>query len=74
MNVSGSELKTFLYAAIMSSITVKPVKDDPINYCYSQLIPESLKIADEIIPALIAKTKFYEKNNGGADSFQGKLF
>lgn len=61
IGTSGKELKTFLYAAIMSGVTVEPLKNDPINYCYSKLIPKSLKIADEIIPTIIAN--FQENNN-----------
>ena len=55
IGTSGKELKTFLYAAIMSSVTVMPLQNDPIDYCYSKLIPKSLKIAKEIIP-IIAKS------------------
>ena len=61
IGTSGKELKTFLYAAIMSSVTVMPLQNDPINYCYSKLIPESLKFADEIISGLM--DKFHEENN-----------
>ena len=61
IGTSSNELKTFLHAAIMSSVTVEPLKNDPINYCYSKLIPKSLKIADNIIPIIIAK--FHEKIN-----------
>jgi len=60
IGTSSNELKTFLYAAIMGSITVEPLKDDPINYCYTTLIPKSLEIADKIIPTIIAK--FHEEN------------
>jgi len=61
IGTSGEELKTFLYAAIMSSVTVMPLQNDSINYCYSKLIPESLKVAEEVIPGII--NKFHEENN-----------
>lgn len=54
IGTTSSELKTFLYATIMSSVTVEPLKNDPINYCYSELIPKSLNIADRIIPEIIS--------------------
>lgn len=55
IGTSKDELKTFLYAAVMSSITVEPQtnKNDPIDYCYSELIPKALKIAHEILPAIM---------------------
>ena len=52
IGTSSGELKTFLHAAIMSSVTVMPLQNDPINYCYSKLIPKSLEIAKEIIPII----------------------
>jgi len=52
IGTSSGELKTFLHAAIMSSVTVMPLRNDPINYCYSKLIPKSLEIAKEIIPII----------------------
>jgi len=61
IGTSGKELKTFLYAAIMSSVTVMPLENDSINYCYSKLIPKSLEIAKEIIP--IITKEFYGNNN-----------
>lgn len=45
----------------MSSVTVMPLQNDPIYYCYFELIPKSLEIADEIIPTIIGK--FHEKND-----------
>ncbi len=56
---SGRELKTFLYAAIMSSVTVMSLQNDPIYYCYSKLIPKSLEIANKIVPTIIEE--FHEK-------------
>lgn len=61
IGTSRGELKTFLYAAIMSSVTVMSLQNDPINYCYSKLIPKSLEIADEIIPTVI--DKFHGETN-----------
>jgi len=68
IGTSGEELKTFLYAAIMSSVTVMPIQDNPIQYCYSKLIPESLEIAKDIIPLV---TKDFNKNIN--KSFIGEL-
>ena len=70
IGTSTDELKTFLYAAIMSSITVEPIKNDPVNYCYSKLIPKSLEIADKIIPTIM--DKFHKENNN--NEFPNKLF
>jgi adenine-specific DNA methylase len=67
ISASGRELKTFLYAAIMSSVTVMPLQNDPIHYCYSELIPKSLDIADEIIPKIVGE--FHEKNNESSGKF-----
>jgi len=53
IDVSANELKIFLYAAIMSSVTLEPLHDSPIHYCYSKLIPKSLEIANEIVPMII---------------------
>jgi len=55
ITTSKDELKTFLYAAILSSITVMPLKDkeNPINYCYEILIPNSLKIAENLITKIM---------------------
>jgi len=68
IGTSTDELKTFLYAATMSSVTVEPLKDDPVSYCYSKLIPKSLEIAGRIIPTIMEK--FREENN----KFPNKLF
>ena len=59
INTSINEIKTFLHAAIMSSVTVEPIRDDPIDYCYTKLIPKSLEIANEIIPTILKR--FQEK-------------
>lgn len=61
IGTSGGELKTFLYAAIMSSVTVMFLQNDPINYCYSKLIPKSLEIAKEVIPVITKE--FYGDSN-----------
>jgi len=62
IGTTGKELKTFLYAAIMSSVTVMPLQqNESINYCYFKLTPKSLEIAKEIIP--IITKKFYESSN-----------
>jgi len=53
IGASIDELKTFLYAAVMSSVTVEPLVNNPIDYCYSKLIPKSLEIADEIMPIIM---------------------
>ncbi len=53
IGTSSNELKTFLYAAIMSGVTVESLRENPIEYCYSRLIPKSLKIANEIIPKIM---------------------
>ena len=71
IGTSGRELKTFLYAAIMSGVTVMPLQDDPIHYCYSELIPKSLEIADKIIPTIIEE--FNEKNEKSSE-LSGRLF
>lgn len=62
IGTSDNELKIFLYAAIMSSLTVEPLKKNPIKYCYSILIPKSLMIADKIIPKMIIKFQEDNKN------------
>jgi adenine-specific DNA methylase len=62
IGTSKNELRTFLNAAVMSSVTVLPLKSngiDHVDYCYSKLIPEAMKIANKIIPQ-IEKT-FQEK-------------
>ncbi|WP_456468578.1 DUF1156 domain-containing protein [Archaeoglobus sp.] len=61
IGTSTNELKTFLHAAIMSSVTVEPLQNNPIHYCYSELIPKSLDIANKIIPRVVEE--FQEKNN-----------
>ena len=61
IGTSTNELKTFLHAAIMSSVTVEPLQNDPIHYCYSELIPKSLDIANKIIHRVVEE--FQEKNN-----------
>ncbi|MCS7144612.1 MAG: hypothetical protein NZ879_06285, partial [Archaeoglobaceae archaeon] len=45
IGASKKELQTFLNAAVLSGITVMPVigGEDPIEHCYSKLIPEALK-------------------------------
>ncbi len=55
IGTSKKELETFLYAAVLSSVTVMPLKDglDPVDYCYSKLIPYSLKIGNSIISQII---------------------
>ncbi|MEO0231058.1 MAG: DUF1156 domain-containing protein [candidate division WOR-3 bacterium] len=55
IGVSKKELQTFLHAAVLSSITVEPLIEgaDPINYCYSTLIPKSLEIGNNFIPEVI---------------------
>jgi len=55
IGTSNNELKIFLLAAIMSSITVEPLENNPINHCYLKLIPKSLKIAEEIIPKILGQ-------------------
>ena len=55
IGTSLNEIRTFLYAAIMSSVTVETLRHNPIYYCYSELIPKSLKIANELIPIIIEK-------------------
>jgi len=52
IGATKSEFKTFLYATVISSVTVMPNDssiNDPINYCYSQLFPKAIKIADKLI-------------------------
>jgi len=52
IGATESEFKTFLYASIISSITVIPNNssiNDPIDYCYSQLIPKANKLVDKLI-------------------------
>jgi len=63
IGTSTDELKTFLYAATMSSVTVEPLEDDPVSYCYSKLIPKSLEMADEIIHPVIKKFREENKKN-----------
>jgi len=61
IGTSREELKTFLYAAVMSSVTVMPLQDDPIHHSYSTLIPKSLQIANKLVPVIIER--FHEENN-----------
>ena len=70
IGTSSNELKTFLHAAVMSGVTAEPLKNNPIDYCYSNLIPKSLKIADKIVPEIITKVRA-EINN---TDFHSKLF
>ena len=61
IGTSDEELKTFLYAAILSSVTVMdlPEEGEPVDYCYSELIPQTLKVANKIIPKIMEN--FHEK-------------
>ena len=63
IGTTKEELKTFLYAAVISSVTVFPPKKDidPVDYCYSELIPRSLEIADSIISKITKE--LVEKND-----------
>ena len=70
IGTSTGELKTFLHAAIMSSVTIAPLENEPIKHCYSELIPRSFKIANAIIPAIMAKFQQDDKKK----EFQDKLF
>ncbi|MEM4620638.1 MAG: DUF1156 domain-containing protein [Desulfurococcaceae archaeon] len=63
IGTSKKELQTFLQAAVLSSVTVAPSIEgvDPIDYCYSKLIPNSLEIGNRVIPQIIQD--FAEKNS-----------
>ncbi len=67
IGTSKDELKTFLYAAILSSVTVMPLEKglDAVDYCYSKLIPDSLEIANSIIPRIMHE--FSERSDGEID-------
>ena len=47
-----SEKRVFLNAAVMSSVTVEPLKENPILHCYEHLIPKSAEIAEKILGRL----------------------
>lgn len=55
IGTSKKELQTFLQAAILSSITTAPQIEgtDPIEYCYSKLIPESLRIGNSFVSEIV---------------------
>jgi len=55
IGATQSEFRTFLLAASMCAITRIPLHrgvSDPIQYCKSELIPWSVKLADEMFPTL----------------------
>ncbi len=77
IGTSNNELKTFLYAAVMSSVTVEPLKNEPIYYCYSELIPKSLEIANKIISSMMANFQTVNSDSENKDkNYKGiaKLF
>jgi len=47
-----SEKRVFLNAAVMSSVTVEPLKENPILHCYEHLMPKSAEIAEKILGRL----------------------
>jgi len=63
VGATKSELKTFLYAAIISAVTAMPSQQaDPIDYCYSELIPKAISVASKIVPQL---EKEFESRKSG---------
>lgn len=55
IGTSRKELRTFLCAAILGSVTAMPMDSgitDGVTYCYSKLFPQGMRMANKLVPKI----------------------